>query len=230
VDSSITILAAVDAKNQSLQNLVGEKLLQSEICRDLRNILEHRHELRDIGRSLSDRDEHKGLREITEHIEAFNTRLVNLNVRVQKDDLIVNPLEQEVYAFMKSTLGIDALKESVTASAELLIKNAEQKRDRDAKKAREEREEREKAAEEAEQRRDNQIQAIMGLFAILGIFSALVDCFDFIGKFVEDGEWSGMHGLVRWVEIGGWVVIGIISALAVFFALKALAAAFRDRK
>lgn len=228
VDPSITVLAAVDAGNPSLQNLVGDDFLQSEMCRNLKNILEHRHELRDIGKSLLDKEH--GIQRGTENIEEFNTRLVNLNVRIQKDDLVVNPLEQEVYAFMKEILGIDALRESVTASAELLIKNAEQKRDRDAKKAVEEREKREKAAEEAERRSDNQLQAIMGLFAILGIFSALVDCFDFIGKFGPEGEWSVMFGAVRFAEIVGWVIIGIISALAILFALKAIVAAFRDRK
>ena len=118
--------------------------------------------------------------------------MVRLNTRIEEDDLIADPLEQEVYAFIKDTMGIEPLKNSVATSAQLLIKNAEQMRDRKAAEDRRLQEMREKKENEREARRDGRIQAGIGLATIFAVFSAWVDAFDFIAKFVpgSDGGWS----------------------------------------
>lgn len=190
-DNSITILAAIDRYNKSLGSLINDNdLKESQICIDLKNLLEHQSELRSIGVSLS-----KTIQKITqnsEEIDRFNERLVSLNTRIEEDDLIVNPLEQEVYAFIKRTFGIENLKDSVTTSAQLLIKNAEQLRDRKADEDWRIKEEREKEEEQRKAKRDGRIQAGIGLVTIFAVFSAWVDAFDFLAKLVpgQDGSWS----------------------------------------
>ncbi len=199
-DQSITIFVAADWNNPSLAHLIDKDDLKSSIiCTDLRNLQEHQLELRDIGVNLSEMI--SGLRqeaaaaeqwESTE-IDRFNERLVRLNAIMEKDNLISNPLEQEVFAFIKNILEIEALKRSVTTSAQLLIKNAEQQREREIKKARLAREEREKQEEQAEKQRDAEIQAGISLLSILAVFSAWVDAFDFIARLdpdVEDNWWE----------------------------------------
>ena len=193
-DPTITILTAIDRRNQSLGSLVDEEHLdESRICSDLKNLLEHQLELREIGSSLS-----KLIGKIhqkEDQIESFNERLVRLNSRIESDGLISDPLEKEAYAFINNTLGIDSLKESVTTSAQLLIKNAEQQYDREAKAARIKREDREKKEERAEKRRDEQLQAGIGLVSVLAVFSAWVDAFDFFAK-LEPGVDEGWTSLM----------------------------------
>lgn len=99
---------------------------------------------------------------------------------------------------------------------------AEQRRDYEAQKEREAREAREKKS-------DGKIQAIMGLFAMLGISSALIDCFDFIAKFSSGGEWNDFSSGIQCVEIIFMVIIGSISMIAIVFAVKAIIDAFRDK-
>ncbi len=96
----------------------------------------------------------------------------------------------------------------------------EQRRDRESQEERAKREEREKKS-------DGKIQAIMGLFALLGISSALVDCFDFIGKFdPKNGDfWELVCSTQGW-EIVFFVVIGVISAIAIVVSVKAIIDAF----
>lgn len=225
-DQSVAVLAAVDVKNKSLSSLIKGDILHSPICVDLKNLLEQKQELRAIGLSVSEKVDYSRYSET--EIEGFNTRLVKLSARIQKDDLITNPVEQEIYIFMKNILSIMPLKESVVTSAELLIRNAEQKRDHDSKEARERREERAKAADEAEKRRDNRIQAIMSLLALFSISSALVDCFDFISKFNSRGEWSQLNNILKSIDILLFVLIGVVSVVAVCSAIKAIKAAWED--
>lgn len=190
-DQSITILVAIDRRNQSLSSLVDEQTLEnSRICVDLKNILEHQSKLRSIGVSLSET-----IQKITQEskeIDRFNEDLVRLSTRIEEDDLIANSLEQEVYAFIKDTLGIESLKSSVTTSAQLLIKNAEQLRDRKATEERHAQEVRKEIEDEKEAKRDSRIQAGIGLVTVFTVFSAWTDAFDFIAKFVpgNDGGWS----------------------------------------
>lgn len=83
--------------------------------------------------------------------------------------------------------------------------------------------------EEREKIRDGKIQAIMGIFAMLGISSALVDCFDFIEKFSEDGEWQSLSKNIQGIELLFIAIIGLISAVAIRFAWKAVIDAFKDK-
>lgn len=225
-DQTITILVAADGRNQLLHGLVNEEKLEvSQICRDLKNILEHRSELRSIGKCLS-----ATIRKLTQEskeIDRFSARLVQLNTRMEEDDLIADPLEQEVYAFIKDVLGIAPLKNSVVTSAQLLLKNAEQMRDRKAAEDRRIQEEREKKENEQEAKRDARIQAGIGLATSFAVFSAWVDAFDFIAKFVpgSDGGWGDVsHCWPVWLlEVAvaiGILVLGCIAAKYVWQAWR----------
>ena len=69
----------------------------------------------------------------------------------------------------------------------------------------------------------------MGLFALLGISSALVDCFDFISKFDPTGDFWSLISVTQSVEIGFFVIVGIISIIVIYFSVKAIVDAFKDR-
>ncbi len=223
-DQSITILVAIDRRNQSLSSLVNEKQLEeSRICTDLKNILEHQSVLRSIGIRLSETIQK--LTQESEEIDRFNERLVRLNTRMEEDDLIADPLEQEVYAFIKDTLGIEPLKNSVATSAQLLIKDAEQMRDRKAAEDRRIQEEREKKENEQEAKRDGRIQAGIGLVTIFAVFSAWVDAFDFIAKLVpgSDGGWTDIFHCwpVLVLEIAVTILIFCLGCIAGKYVLQA---------
>lgn len=148
--------------------------------------------------------------------------------------------QSEFYVYIKKQLRVQDDVESVTAGLNALdaiqreqrqreenkrIQEAwqeEQRRDREAQEARLAREEREKKS-------DAKIQAIMGLFALLGISSALVDCFDFISKFDPAGDFWSLISVTQGFEIGFFVVVGIISSFAIRFSVKAIVDAFKDR-
>lgn len=206
-DQSITILVTTDGQNQSLSNLVKEgDFVNSPICKDMKNILEHRYELRSIGKGLSEK-----LQEITQkskELEHFNERLVHLNTEMEEEyDLITDPLEQSIYKFIKDTLNIESLKKSVTTSAQLLIKNAEQMWD------------------EKKEKQDERIQAGIGLVTIFAVISALGDVFDYIAKFIP-GDVSGWREIYEFklafvVAILFTVVIIILGVIAIGYALQA---------
>lgn len=139
---------------------------------------------------------------------------------------------------MSVTAGLDALNNMISDQRHVeenkrIVEEWHQTRERD-NAARQEREKRElwaKHVEEAEQKRDNQIQAIMGLFTLLGVFSALVDCYDFIDKFVAGGEWSQLSALEKGREFAGFGLIAIVVAFTIPFAFKAIIQAFsKDQK
>lgn len=148
--------------------------------------------------------------------------------------------QSEFYVYIKNQLRVQDDVESVTAGLNALdaiqreqrqreenkrIQEAwqeEQRRDREAQEARLAREAREKKS-------DGKIQAIMGLFALLGISSALVDCFDFISKFDPAGDFWSLISVTQGIEIGFFVVVGIISLIAIYFSVKAIIDAFKDR-
>lgn len=223
-DQSITILAAVDKRNQSLSSLVNDKdIFNSRILLDLKNIIEHQLELRNIGISLSETIQTISKKE--EEIEKFSERLVKLNTRIEEDDLIADPLEQEVYFFIKDALGIERLKDNVDSSARLLISNAEQLRDRRAEKQRYNQTVMEKIEQRQEAKRDGRIQAGIGLMTIFAIFSAWNDAFDFIAKIVpnRDGGWLEIANFppVLIIEIVIAILILIFGGVACKYVLQA---------
>lgn len=148
--------------------------------------------------------------------------------------------QSEFYVYIKKQLRIQDDVESLTLGLNALdaiqreqrqreenerIQEAwqeEQRRDREAQEIRLAREEREKKS-------DGKLQAIMGLFALLGISSALVDCFDFISKFDPSGDFWSLISVTQGVEIGFIVIVGIISIIAICFSLKAIIDAFIDK-
>ena len=73
-----------------------------------------------------------------------------------------------------------------------------------------------------EKESDNRANAIMSIFALLGVFSALVDAFDFIAKFSKGGEWSGLGYYVGISERIGISIIALLTLPAVYIAFKSL--------
>lgn len=150
--------------------------------------------------------------------------------------------QSEFYVYLKKQLRIHEDVKSVTAGLNALdILQREQRQREEAKRVQEawqeeQRRDREEQAERAareerEKKSNEKIQAIMGLFALLGISSALVDCFDFIGKFdPENGDFWGLVCSTQGWEIAFFVVIGIISVMAFVVSVKAIWEAFRNRK
>lgn len=149
--------------------------------------------------------------------------------------------QSEFYVYLKKQLRIHEDVKSVTAGLNALdILQREQRKREESKRVQEawqeeQRRDREAQAErvareEREKKSDGKIQAIMGLFALLGISSALVDCFDFIGKFdPKNGDfWDLVCSTQGW-EIAFFVVIGIISVIAIVVSVKAIVDAFRNR-
>lgn len=202
-DPFVTILAVADKRNQTKDNLIDEDNLQaSPICADLLKILQHMTELRGIGSNLTK------ITKDPNEMDRFNRQLVELNTEMEQDGLIVDPIEQEIYTFISDVLGIDVLKRSVMTSAQLLIDNAEQK----------------ETAEKA--KRDNRIQAGLGLVTIFTVFSAFVDAFDYIAKWLpgSDGGWSDLEGhpIIYKVEVGAFLFVAFIGAVAAYNAVKAL--------
>lgn len=78
--------------------------------------------------------------------------------------------QSEFYVFLKKQLRIQEDVESVTAGLAALDTLQRKQREQEARETRAQNEDREK-------RRDEKTQAIMGLFALLGIFSAFLDRF-----------------------------------------------------
>ena len=228
-DRSITIIATADSVDQKTDIINGE-ISFTDICQDIRNILEHRQELRDIGAGLSEKIE--TIDQKTAEIDELNSRIVRLNTRIETDNLITAPLEQDIYDAIKESLQVDELRESVVTSANLLIKNAEQKRDRALNQAREEQKQRKIAEEKKERERDELIQAGIGLVTILAVFSALVDSFDFIAKFIpgKEGGWTDVSSCipVLVVEILTFLLIIILGFIAGKYALQAFLGAKSD--
>lgn len=148
--------------------------------------------------------------------------------------------QSEFYVYIKNQLRVQDDVESVTAGLNALDAIQREQRQREENKriqeAWQEEQRREREAQEArlarearEKKSDGKIQAIMGLFALLGISSALVDCFDFISKFDPAGDFWSLISVTQGIEIGFFIVVGIISIIAVYFSVKAIIDAFKDK-
>lgn len=155
--------------------------------------------------------------------------------------------QSEFYVYLKKQLRIREDVESVTAGLAALdmLKReqrqraeneriqeewkAEKARDKAEQEERDKREEREKRQERIAAERNDKLQAIMGLFALLGIASALVDCFDYIQKFRPGGEWSASAPYIQTAEVIFICIIGIVGSITVYFAVKAIWQAFRKK-
>lgn len=130
--------------------------------------------------------------------------------------------QSDFYNYLKKRLRVYEDVQSVTAGLKALEFLQHEQQKEEELKEKEKNEEREKI-------RDGKIQAIMGIFAMLGISSALVDCFDFIEKFSEDGEWQSLSKNIQGIELLFIAIIGLISAVAIRFAWKAVIDAFKDK-
>lgn len=136
-----------------------------------------------------------------------------------------NPFPRDKRSLVHLKIGVDTLKDSVITSAELLIKNAEQQRDRELKQAREQMEEIQKREEEAAQKRAARIQAGIGWVTVLAVFSAWIDAYDFFGKFSPDMD-DGWRALMQYpalftFEVLMASVILLVGVIAIVYAAKA---------
>lgn len=203
-DQTISIIVEADTKNQALRNILGIKdeevdFLNSDVCLCLNRIIEHRHSLRMIGTQLPEMMNQAGCSENA--VEELNAKLVSLNTVMQKDDIIPESNMQEIYSFVRKKLGIEDLKQSVFKSSDFLIQKEQQESDR------------------KEEERDRGLQTILGLFAILGVFSALTDGWDIIYRWFVGGEWGKLskYGiLAECVVIILVVLIGAVTARYAF--------------
>ena len=138
--------------------------------------------------------------------------------------------QSDFYIYLKKQLRIDEDARSVSTGLEALDALQKEKRHRMALEKRKEEQEDEKRRDNEEKRRDNNLQEVMGIFSLLAIASAFVDCFDFIAKFSGDSEdgWSSLSSSpkVMAAEIFFCILIFIISVYAIYFIVKNR----RDRK
>ena len=138
--------------------------------------------------------------------------------------------QSEFYVYLKRQLRIHDDVKSVTAGLNALDSLQREQRQQEENQRFKEVQEERNMRENRERKSDNKIQAIMGLFAMLGISSALVDCFDFIGKFdSKNGDFIQMLCTTRKWEIAFFIIIGIISIIAIFVSVKAIIDAFRNK-
>lgn len=150
--------------------------------------------------------------------------------------------QSEFYVYLKEQLRIHEDVESVTSGLQALDaihreqRQVEERRRLEQSWQEEQRREHQKkeeriAREDREKKSDEKLQAIMGLFALLGISSALLDCFDLISKFDPiEGDFWKYFGTTRYFEIVFFVIIGVISLIAVYFSVKAIIRAFKNEK
>jgi hypothetical protein len=199
VDGTITILAACDDGNKSLQHILkakddkeedkdGYKCSGSRLYTNLFKLFSHRCQLQKIGKSLAEKAD---LKNDNMDTRTMNSELVALISEMQTDDIIVNPVEQEVYSFIKEKLQIENLKDSVMNVSELVIRNAEEQE------------------EMIEQKQSKKIEFIMTFISILAIFSAWTDGYDFFEHFSANDSgkinlrtfWMGANHLQQIVVI-----------------------------
>ena len=131
--------------------------------------------------------------------------------------------QNEFYVYLKERFRLHEDVESVSSGLEAL--DSLQREEREAEDDRIQKEQ-----EEKEKKRDNKLQAIMGLFALLGISSALTDCFDFISKFSgPESEFSQLSPATHTAAIVCLILVGIISIVALCAAVVALYNALIDK-
>jgi hypothetical protein len=209
VDGTITVLAACDDGNMSLQhimknkdNRIADQLMESKLYTDLSKLFSHRHKLQKIGKSLAEKAD---LKNDDMDTRTMNSELVTLISEMQTDDIIINPVEQEVYSFIKEKLQIENLKASVKNASDLVIRNAEE------------------LEEKIEQKHSKRIEWIMTIFSLLAIFSAWTDGYDFFHNFsANDGGkinltafWTEANCLQQFVMI----FVSMIGMIYILFIL-----------
>jgi hypothetical protein len=119
--------------------------------------------------------------------------------------------QSEFYVYLKQQLRIHEDVKSVTAGLDALDTLQKEQN------------------EQRERESDNQISAIMGLFALLGISSALLDCFDFITRFCGGETWAELSSGARCVELIFMLLIAMVGLAAIWFAVRAIRDAFRRK-
>lgn len=129
--------------------------------------------------------------------------------------------QSEFYIYLKERLRIHDDVKSVTSGL-----NALDTLHREQDKIEEERAERER--EQRDKASDTRIERGMTILSILSVFSALVDCFDFIAKFPRDGgEYWELPVVWQYVEKGCLLVI---AALAVYLLVMQVRRAIAERR
>lgn len=120
--------------------------------------------------------------------------------------------QSEFYVYLNRQLRVKEDVESVTAGLSALEAVWTEKRNREESKS------------------DAKLQAIMGLFALLGISSAFADCYGFIDELVNGQIWQNLDQLQRYMTAGFMGLIALISLLALKFSIKAVIDAFSKKE
>lgn len=123
--------------------------------------------------------------------------------------------QSEFYIYLKSQLRIQQDVNSITAGMDALdtIKREQRQNEENRRTRLEWKKERERDREQDE--RDAMLQRILSIFTFLSIFSALVDGFDFIGKFngYEWGTFSIRVKIAEAIFVVGTVIFFIIAVI-----------------
>lgn len=143
----------------------------------------------------------------------------NINVFLSKNiqTSVSNTYYQnEFYVYLVNSLRINENVKSITIGLDAL-NSIKQEQDR-------------QEFEKAEKARDNKIQTAIGLFAILGVFSALADGFDFIAKFDIHGDWYNLSEDTKSWEMLGIAFVLLIVIAPIWYTLVAIKDAFYSKK
>lgn len=143
----------------------------------------------------------KGNSELFEEINLFLTKSMATSVSHIHH-------QSEFYVYLNRQLRVREDVESVTAGLSALEAVWTEKRNREESKS------------------DAKIQAIMGLFALLGISSAFADGYGLIDEMVNRNIWHTLTYIQKCAATVLFVLILLISLLALKFSLKAIKDAF----
>ncbi len=99
-----------------LDTQTPERFKNSELVKDITSIVAQRSELLEIGRKVGE------LRPGERHeIEVQYKKLLKLSARMQKEDVKTDPLQREIYRFIKNEFGINDLKASIMEEMGILV-------------------------------------------------------------------------------------------------------------
>ena len=91
-------------------------IMESAILNDISKLVKHRNDLLKYGKRIGELQ--PGDRK---KVEGLNTDILSLSAQMQKDDMISNPVEREVYDFVKNEFDIAELKTSITEDIGIIV-------------------------------------------------------------------------------------------------------------
>lgn len=90
--------------------------MKSALIADIAAIVRQRNKLLEYGNEIGELKPRKHRK-----IETLNDKMLALSIQMQKDDLIEDLVEREIYSFIKSRFGISDLKSSVMDEMGIIV-------------------------------------------------------------------------------------------------------------